>query len=515
MSTGPPRRPGGCRTARCRARGTPSPTPSTPRRWSSSSPRARPPAATREAQYDGARRAWREGFVAEAVDAFCRQPFRDSSGSDHAGVMTGADLAGWRASYEPAVVQRFRDVEVAKTDLWGQGPVLLQALAMLDGLPDEALDTSTADGVHTVTEVLKLALADREAWFGDASPVTAAQLLDPAYVADAACPGGRPGLGRAAAGVARRPPAGAGRAHARHVGAPEEAGLGEPTVSWDGQTRGDTCHIDVADRWGNIISATPSGGWLQSSPTVPELGFCLGSRLQMFWLDEGLPATLAPGRRPRTTLSPTLVLRDGRPVLATGTPGGDQQEQWQLPFLLRHVVGRPRPAGGDRRAVVPHHVGAELVLPARDEPGRAGRRGPARLRVLADLEARGHGLVRAGGWTLGRLCAVARDAGTGALSAAADPRGAQCYAVGTLLGVLVEGRGLRRRGRARPRPARRHRGRGPRAPRPGARAPPTSAWPASPRRAGRPSGRSGTWRWRTASASGCGTSRPRPGAARC
>ena len=122
-------------------------------------------------------------------------------------------------------------------------------------------------------------------------------------------------------------------------GAAEEAGLGEPTVSWDGQTRGDTCHIDVADRWGNIISATPSGGWLQSSPTVPELGFCLGSRLQMLWLDEGLPASLAPGRRPRTTLSPTLVLRDGRPVLACGTPGGDQQEQWQLPFLLRHLVG--------------------------------------------------------------------------------------------------------------------------------------------------------------------------------
>ena len=128
----------------------------------------------REAQYDGARRAWREGFVAEAVDAFSRRPFRDSSGADHAGVLTGADLAGWTASYEPAVVQRFRDVEVAKTDLWGQGPVLLQALAMLDGLPDEALDPSTADGVHTVTEVLKLALADREAWFGDASPVTAA-----------------------------------------------------------------------------------------------------------------------------------------------------------------------------------------------------------------------------------------------------------------------------------------------------------------------------------------------------
>src|SRR6185295_4368524 len=118
-----------------------------------------------------------------------------------------------------------------------------------------------------------------------------------------------------------------------------DATTGEPTVSSDGQTRGDTCHLDVADRWGNIISATPSGGWLQSSPTIPELGFCLGSRLQMCWLDEGLPATLTPGHRPRTTLSPTLVLRDGRPVLACGTPGGDNQDQWQLLFLLHHLVG--------------------------------------------------------------------------------------------------------------------------------------------------------------------------------
>ena len=376
---------------------------------------------SREAQYDGARRAWGEGFVATAVDAFFRQPFRDSSGSDHAGVLTGADLAGWSASYEPAVVQRFRDVEVAKTDLWGQGPVLLQALAMLDGLPDEALDPSTADGVHTVTEVLKLALADREAWFGDASPVTVAQLLDPAYVEE------RRALVGDRASAELRPGSPGGlrpvlSAHSRgSSGAPEEAGLGEPTVSWDGQTRGDTCHIDVADRWGNIISATPSGGWLQSSPTIPELGFCLGSRLQMFWLDEGLPATLTPGRRPRTTLSPTLVLRDGRPVLACGTPGGDQQEQWQLPFLLRHLVG----GLGLQEAIDAPSFHTTSVpssfYPREMNPGELvaeDRLGPD---VLADLEARGHALVRAGDWTLGRLCAVARDADTGALSAAVGP----------------------------------------------------------------------------------------------
>src|SRR5690606_21264020 len=90
--------------------------------------------------------------------------------------------------------------------------------------------------------------------------------------------------------------------------------------------RGDTCHVDVVDQWGNMISATPSGGWLQSSPAVSELGFCLGTRLQMCWLEDWLPASLTPRRRPRTTLSPTLVVRDGQPILACGTPGGDQQD---------------------------------------------------------------------------------------------------------------------------------------------------------------------------------------------
>jgi gamma-glutamyltranspeptidase / glutathione hydrolase len=385
---------------------------------------------SRDAEYAGARRAWREGFVAEAVDAFSRLPFRDSSGKDHAGVLTGADLAAWSASYEAPAVHRFRDVEVAKTDLWGQGPVLLEALAMLDGLPDEALDPATAGGVHTITEVLKLALADREAWFGDDSPVTVAELLDPAYVET------RRALVGDRASAELRPGSPGGRApllaaHVRQATrVPEAAGLGEPTVSWDGNTRGDTCHIDVVDRWGNIISATPSGGWLQSSPTIPELGFCLGSRLQMLWLDDGLPATLAPARRPRTTLSPTLVLRDGRPVLACGTPGGDQQDQWQLPFLLHLLVGgRTLQEAIDAPSFHTTSVPSSFY-PREMTPGELVAEDRLGAGVLSELEARGHQVVRAGAWTLGRLCAVARDGETGQLSAAANPRGAQGYAVG-------------------------------------------------------------------------------------
>ena len=114
-------------------------------------------------------------------------------------------------------------------------------------------------------------------------------------------------------------------------------GAGEPTVGRIGEMRGDTVHFDIVDAAGNIVSATPSGGWLQSSPVIPELGFGLGTRAQMFWLEEGHPAALAPGKRPRTTLSPTLALRDGEPYLAWGSPGGDQQDQWTTQLFMRHV----------------------------------------------------------------------------------------------------------------------------------------------------------------------------------
>jgi gamma-glutamyltranspeptidase/glutathione hydrolase len=386
--------------------------------------------ADRDSQYDAARRAWREGFVAEAVDAFQRRPFQDSSGEPHAGVLTGADMAAWSASYEPAVTQSFRGFEVAKTDLWGQGPLLLQSLAMLDRLPHEAFDPATEEGAHTTVEVLKLAFADREAWYGDGSDVTVAELLEPAYVAERLAL-----LGQTASAELRPGSPGGRQPHlAHHVlhgsSVPDAAGLGEPTVGSTGETRGDTCHIDVVDRWGNVISATPSGGWLQSSPTVPELGFCLGSRMQMFWLDEGLPSSLAPGRRPRTTLSPTLVLRDGVPVYAVGTPGGDQQDQWQLVLLLRLLAG-----GQELQQAIDAPMFHTDSFPSSFYPRDIG---PGSLvvedrmgdDVIGALAARGHVVTRAGDWTLGRLSGVSRDPGTGLLTAGANPRANQGYAVG-------------------------------------------------------------------------------------
>ncbi|MFK4085528.1 gamma-glutamyltransferase family protein [Kribbella sp. NPDC020789] len=380
--------------------------------------------ADRVVQVEGARKAWREGFVAEAIDAFSRLPHRDSSGEDHGGLITGDDLASFEASWEDATTLDWNGHTVAKTGAWGQGPALLQSLAMLAELGD--VDLASAEGVHTTVEVMKLSYADREAWYGDGD-VPLKSLLSPAYAAERAKLIGssatlelRPG---SPDGRAPRLPSFAGGNYLT------DATVGEPTVARDGVTRGDTCHVDVVDRWGNIISATPSGGWLQSSPTIPSLGFCLGSRAQMFWLEEGLPASLAPGKRPRTTLTPTLVLRDGRPVLACGSPGGDQQDQWQLLFLLRHLAG-----GMDLQEAIDapawHTTGfPSSFYPRTNEPGGLVIESRLGSAVRDDLVRRGHVVTESAPWSLGRLCAVRRDP-NGLLSAAANPRGMQGYAVG-------------------------------------------------------------------------------------
>ncbi len=387
---------------------------------------------TRTARIHSARETWRTGFVATAVAEFAAVPHRHSSGGDHAGVITAADFADFTPSLEPAVTAEFRGTTVAKAGLWSQGPVLLQALTVLGHFDDEQIDPSTALGIHTITEAVKLAMADREAYYGHLGPEDAqsvvCRLLSPRYneeraglIGEFASTEFRPGD----IGIAPyTPPLVTGR----HAGLAD--GVGEPTVQQTGETRGDTCHIDVVDRWGNIISATPSGGWLQSSPAVPDLGFALGTRLQMTWLDPAAPSRLAPGRRPRTTLSPTLLLRDGSPVAALGTPGGDQQDQWQLLYLLRTLAFGLDPQEAIDAPAFHTTAVVSSFWPRTWTPGGLVIEQRAGDAVVADLVERGHDVTVSGPWSQGRLSVVTRDPDTGGLQAAANPRGAQGYAVG-------------------------------------------------------------------------------------
>ena len=390
----------------------------------------------REQEIERARKVWSQGFVAEAIDRFCRsQEIMDTSGQRNRGVLTGEDMARWQATVEPPLTYQYGRYTVCKPGPWAQGPVMLQQLALLKGFHLDGADVTGADFIHTVVEASKLAFADREKFYGDPQfeRVPIETLLSDAYnderrklIHHTASlelrPGSVEGFG-AVIKLKQSPHAGEGRA-----GAVAAAGAGEPTVGRLGEMRGDTVHFDIVDRAGNMISATPSGGWLQSSPVIPELGFCLGTRGQMFWLEENHPASLKPGKRPRTTLSPTLALRDGEPYLAWGSPGGDQQDQWTTQFFLRHLHGRLNLQEAiDAPAWHSEHFPISF-WPRTARPGVLVMESRVPAESRKELEKRGHVVEVGPAWSEGRLTAASRDGRR--RKAAANPRGMQGYAAG-------------------------------------------------------------------------------------
>jgi gamma-glutamyltranspeptidase / glutathione hydrolase len=355
---------------------------------------------SRDEEIERARKIFYEGFVADEIHRFCE--------AENA-LLASDDLAGWRATFEPPVSFDYHGVTVCKTQPWGAGPVALQQLALLAGFDVAGL--SEEEFVHVVIECAKLAFADRDALYGD-TDVPLETLLSPDYndrrrelVTDEASADYEPGLGHLPTLVEAGPMPGAG----------------EPT-------RGDTVHLDVVDRAGNMISATPSGGWLYGSPVIPALGWPLGTRLQMFWLEEGLPSSLRPGARPRTTLSPGLALRDGKPWLAWGTPGGDQQEQWAFHVFLRRLDrGLNLQEAIDAPEFHTDHLISSFY--PRDFQRRSlDVEGRFPVDVIQGLRARGHDVTVGSDWAWGRVAAVERE--NGQLRAASSPRGMQGYAAG-------------------------------------------------------------------------------------
>jgi gamma-glutamyltranspeptidase/glutathione hydrolase len=401
----------------------------------------------RDDQIEAARHVFYEGFVAEAIATYVASAeVMDTTGTPHRGLLDYADLAAWHPRLEAPLTFDYAGLTVCKTRPWGQGPVFLQQLALLEGFDIEAMGPGSADYLHTVTECAKLAFADREAWYGDPefAEVPIQTLLSAKYAAE------RRDLVEPEASAELRPGAPDGRepvlpAYATRAfpgGAGDRAdvtpsfdagplpnldpGTGEPVARTGGP--GDTCHIDVADRFGNMVSATPSGGWLQSSPVIPGLGFCLGTRAQMFTLTPGLPATIAPGKRPRTTLTPGLALRDGEPYMAFGTPGGDQQDQWALQFFLNHThFGMNLQQAIDFPSFHSAHMPSSFY-PREAQPRVLDVESRVGPEVIASLRRRGHLVNVRPAWSLGRMSAVARR--NGVLYAAANPRGMQGYATG-------------------------------------------------------------------------------------
>jgi len=374
---------------------------------------------SRETKIRAARDSFHRGRGAEEIERFVAAPVRDASGRAHAGMLRADDLAGYEGAVEEPVTARYRESQVWKCGPWSQGPVFLQQLRLLEGFELGASGQNSADSLHTVIECAKLAFADREGSYGDPrfTDVPLAELLSDAYtekrraLVDRARASHelRPGLGRL--------PASWPRVAASHTASHE------PQAQAAARGRGDTTHLDAVDREGNAVAATPSGGWIPSSPVIPALGFPVGTRAQMFVLDPSHPNCLAPGKRPRTTLSPSLArLRDGR-IVAFGTPGGDQQDQWTLQFFLNVVDfgARDLQSAIDAPTVHSHHM-PDSFYPRMAQPGVIAAESRIPAETLAELERRGHSVRRGGPWEHGRVLAVARDPSTGACEAAASPR---------------------------------------------------------------------------------------------
>jgi gamma-glutamyltranspeptidase/glutathione hydrolase len=395
---------------------------------------ARAGSRSREGEIDAAVAAFYRGFVAEAIGRFVAdsEPL-DSTGRRNRGLLTSHDLANWSATVEKPTELDYGEYRVYKPGPWSQGPVFLQQLAMLEGIDLKAMGLATADHLHTVVEAAKLAFADRDAWYGDPryADVPLAGLLDRRYA------GSRRRLIGPEAAAQLQPGSPAGDKPwipEPPLPRPVPAGPDGITYLVSGGplaqvivASGDTCCISATDHRGNMVAATPSGGWLKSSPVVAGLGFSLGTRGQMTWLVEGHNNSLVPGKRPRTTLSPTVVLRDGRPYLAFGTPGGDQQDQWTLNFFLNHVeFGMSLQAAAEAVAFHTGHLVSSFT-PRRVRPRSLIVEGDLDPQAIEQLRRRRHEVELASPLSLGMICATGMTS-DGGVVAVASPRGNQAYA---------------------------------------------------------------------------------------
>ena len=411
----------------------------------------------REAQIEKARNAYYKGFVAEAIDRFCREnEIMDVSGKRHKGVLSADDMAAWRAPVEDPTTFDYRGITVCKAGPWSQGPVFLQVLALLQGYDIASMDTTGPEFIHLLIEATKIAYADREAWYADPdfNDVPMKTMLSAKYnegrrklIGDSAnfdlrpgSPDGRnPSLPKFnVAGVKKMIPGMGGFGEPARIesdalateryrdgGASAMARGGRAA---QGPAEGDTCHLDVIDRWGNTVACTPSGGWLQSSPTIPDLGFCLGTRGQMFWLQEGLPSSLTPKMRPRTTLTPSLAMKDGKPWMAFGSPGGDNQDQWIAQFFLRHVDHKLNMQAAMDAPMLQTDHWPNSFFPREARPGKVQVESRFPKETIEALKAKGHDIEVGGEWSLGRNAAAKREGKL--MKAAATPRLQQAYAVG-------------------------------------------------------------------------------------
>jgi gamma-glutamyltranspeptidase / glutathione hydrolase len=360
----------------------------------------------------GARSRGREAAIEAARDRFYRGDIAREIvawSQTNGGLLEESDLAQFTTRFEEAVTIDYHGLTVHKCQPWSQGPVFLQQLRILEALDLPQMGHNSAEYIHHLVETAKLAFADREAYYADPQfepvPIEALlsrkyadlrrALIDPQAASKEQRPGEPIAMRAVAAGGAREP------------------------RSWGSGT----IHVTTADGRGNMVACTASGGWIPSSPVIDTLGFPLGTRMQTFYLDERHPNALKPGKRPRTTLTPSLATRNGQPFMSFGTPGGDQQDQWTLQFFinvvdfgmdLQEAIEAPRFSTAHFPSSFYPHNSMPRVVRLEERIDR---------NVIDQLAERGHQVVVRPPWCEGHVLGIRFDPVRRLLEGGADPRG--------------------------------------------------------------------------------------------
>ncbi|HIH88266.1 TPA: gamma-glutamyltransferase family protein [Candidatus Bathyarchaeota archaeon] len=372
------------------------------------------------------RRSGRTAGITACRDHFYRGPMaekmvdfmgsyhcHDVYGKENTGLMTLEDLEKYEACIDKPITSNYRGLDVYKCGPWTQGPAQLELYNLLEGFDLRAMGHNSVDYLHTWTEAAKLAFADREHYYGDPdfADVPLDMLLSKSYADER-----RELIDPKEASMLLRP----GRA--------EPVELVATTIK--GGFEGDTVHCEAVDPMGNMISATPSGGWIRTSPLVPGLGFPMGTRGQQFNLTEGHPNCLMPEKKPRITLTPSLVMKDGEPYMVYGTPGGDGQDQWTSQFFLNYVdFDMDVQLALDKPSIHTNHFTGSF-WPKMVRPGELRAEPSVPEDVLAGLSERGHKVVVDRPWSHGRCLAIRYDPHTGVKYGGASPRTGDGYAIG-------------------------------------------------------------------------------------
>jgi gamma-glutamyltranspeptidase / glutathione hydrolase len=345
-------------------------------------------------RHEGAHHAFYKGDIARAITAY-----HETNG----GWMRMGDMAGYSSEVAPAVTRIWNGVEVSTCGPWCQGPVLLQALSLLEPRRLEQLGHNSLAYLHHLAEALKLAFADRERYYGDPRfvDVPLDLLLSEQYAT--------------------------GRRELIHS---DKALITAAPLTALPQLPRDTSYVCVIDRHGNAFSATPSDVSFDSE-VIPGTGLAPSSRGSQSWCDPAHKSVLAPGKRPRLTPNPALAVKPGEWVMPFGTPGGDVQCQAMLQVLLNIALFDMAPQDAVEAPRLATYSFPDSFEPHQEIPGRLNVESRLSPEILDGLRAKGHDLVQWPDWTwrAGAVCAIVADQKTGVLSAGADPR-RPSYAVG-------------------------------------------------------------------------------------